>query len=155
MCDRNKVLEIVNQCGKDESKLLEILLEVQNASDLNYISKENAKLIAEALGIPLSRVYEVISFYSMLSLHPRGRYVIEVCNSSACHVKGGKKMLEMIEELLGVSAGEATEDKHFYIEEVSCFGACDVAPAIKIGPKVYGNLTREKLNEIINSYRRV
>ena len=155
MCDKKKVLEIIEKCGADESKLLEILLEVQNVSELNYISKDSAKLIADTLGIPLSRVYEVISFYSMLSLEPRARHIIEVCTSSACHVKGGEKVLEMVEDILGIKAGESTEDKSFYIEKVSCFGACDIAPAIKIGTKVYGNLTREKLVEIINSYRRV
>ncbi len=155
MCDQKKVLEIIENCGTCETKLLEILLEVQNASELNYISADNAETIAKALDIPLSKVYEVISFYSMLSMEPRGKHIIEVCKSSACHVKGSKEVLKMLEEILGVTAWQPTEDNNFFIEEVNCFGACDIAPAIKIGSKVYGNLNKEKLIQIINSYRGV
>jgi NADH:ubiquinone oxidoreductase subunit E len=155
MVDQDKILEIIEKTGTTEDKLLEILLEIQAASELNYISQDNAKFVAEQLGLPLSRVYEVISFYSMLSAEPRAKHIIEVCKSSACHVRKGKTLVHMLEEILGVKAGEATRDKNFYIEEVNCFGACDIAPAIKIGSQVYGDLDKEKLTEIINSYRRV
>ena len=154
MKNQPKIEKIIEECGTTEDKLLEILLKVQELSELKYISKDEATFIAEKLNIPLSRIYEVVSFYSRLSMEPRGKHIIEVCKSSACHVKGSHKVLEIIEEILGIKAGKATEDKRFFLEEVSCFGACDVAPAIKIGPEVYGNLDREKLAKIVNSYGR-
>ncbi|MBA1333943.1 MAG: hypothetical protein HPY66_0336 [Firmicutes bacterium] len=152
MVERYKLEEIVEINGTTEDKLLTTLLEVQSASELNYISQEDAEFIAEKFGIPLNRIYEVISFYSMLSMKPRGKHIIEVCKSSACHVRKGKNLLKMLEDILGIKAGEATSDNNFYIEEVNCFGACDKAPAIKIGNDIYGNLDRKKLTEIINRY---
>ncbi len=152
MVEREKLEEIFAANGTTEDKLLGVLLEIQAASGLNYVSQEDAEYTAEKFGMTLSRIYEVISFYSMLSMKQRAKYVIEVCKSSACHVRKRKNLLRMLRDILGIDAGEATEDKVFYIEEVNCFGACDMAPAIKIGNDIFGNLDRKSLTEIINRY---
>lgn len=146
----NKVLEKYRYAKEN---LIQIMLEVQELSGRNYLPKEWLDYVAKALEMPVSKVYGVVSFYAMFHLEPRGKNLIEVCKSGPCHVAGSKHIVQMLEEELGIKPGETTSDGLFSVELSSCFGACDVSPAIKIGEKVYGNLTQEVLKNIINSYR--
>ena len=138
--------------GKVEN-ILKILLTVQAESGANYVSEEAAAIVAEELGISKVKVYEVITFYSMLSAKPRGKYIIELCKSTPCHVNHAQEISKTFESLLGIKMGETTSDGLFTLEATSCFGACDVSPAAKIGEKVYGNLDTDKINDIICTYR--
>lgn len=148
--DLQKILE---KYDYSRQKLIFMLHEVQNSSGRNYISQEVAREIAKEMNIPLAEVYEVITFYSMFNETPRGKYVIEVCKSGPCFVRSSEKVVDYLEEILGIKPGEITSDEIFSVETVSCIGACDISPAIKIGEEVYGNLTKEKLSDIIASYR--
>lgn len=135
------------------SKLLEILLEVQRQEELHYISKENAYYIAEKIGMKASQIYDVISFFEALHEKPRAKYPIQVCESIVCKVNESDNLLANLKEILGVELNEATYDKNFIIEEVPCFGACDVAPAVRINDVVYGNLTsKEKVEELLHKF---
>jgi NADH:ubiquinone oxidoreductase subunit E len=89
----------------------------------------------------------------MFELEPRGKYIIEVCNSGPCYVRNYKEVASVLEEILGIKVGETTEDELFTLQYTSCIGACDIAPAMKIGEEVYGNLNREKIEKIIDQYR--
>ncbi|HHY27253.1 MAG TPA: NAD(P)H-dependent oxidoreductase subunit E [Desulfitobacterium dehalogenans] len=136
-----------------QENLIQIMLELQALSGKNYLPKEWVEYVADALELPLNKVFGVITFYAMFSTEPRGKYLIEVCKSGPCHVTGSETIEELLEEELGIKCSETTPDGLFTIEQASCFGACDISPAIKIGAKTYGNLTRDSLKEIIRSYR--
>lgn len=148
------IKEIVNNVGNTEDKLIEVLIKTQQISDNNYISEEALRIISKELNIPLSRVYGVATFYSMLSTKKRGKYVIQICNSAPCYINGGKNIVKTFENILGIKMGETTEDGLFSLEFTSCIGACDIAPAIKINDDLYGNLDYEKVVELINDIRK-
>lgn len=148
-----KVKEVLNRYGYSKDNLIQVMLELQNISGTNSLPHEWVAYVAEKLDMPVSKVYSVITFYAMFGTAPRGKYLVEVCKSGPCHVTGAKNVLKLLEEKLAVKPGETTKDGLFTLIQSSCFGACDIAPAIKIGEKVYGNLTSEKLTEIVDSYR--
>jgi NADH-quinone oxidoreductase subunit E len=150
---KEQVLEIIKSKGKAKEELLTILLAIQKASGWNYVDKAWAKLVAEELHIPLTKVYDVLTFYEMFSTKPRGKYVVEICKSAPCHVSNANSVVQMFTEELGIKMGETTLDNLFTLQYTSCVGACDLAPVAKIGEKVYGHLTREKVAQIIKSYR--
>ena len=148
-----KVREILNRYGNSKDNLIQVMLELQSISGTNSLPHEWVAFVAETLNMPISRVYSVITFYSMFGTTPRGKYLVEVCKSGPCHVTGAKNVLQLLEDKLQIKPGQTTEDGLFTLIQSSCFGACDIAPAIKIGEKVYGNLTSEMLSEIVESYK--
>lgn len=152
---KEQVLKIIKSKPKEMEQLLAILLEIQKASGRNYVDRKWAKLVAEELGLPLTKVFDVLTFYAMFSTEPRGKYVIEICKSAPCHVSNGAAVVQMFEQELGIKIGETTADQLFTLQYSACFGACDQAPAVKIGDQIYGKLTREKVAELIESYRGV
>lgn len=150
---KQDVQTIVERNGKKQESLIAILLEIQEASGKNYISKENADIVAKELDISISAVYDVLTFYAMFSTKPRGKYVIELCKSAACHVNDSKKAVKLFEEALKIKMGETTKDGMFTLQYTSCIGACNVSPSMKIGEKVYGNLDEHKIKDILDLYR--
>lgn len=151
--ERSQIIAIIEAHGKTKEGLLSILLEIQNSSGENYVHEQWAKLVAEQLGLPYSKVYDVLTFYAMFSTKPRGKYVIEVCKSTPCHVSKAYNIVKILENELGINIGNTTEDKLFTLQYTSCVGACDIGPIMKIGEDVYGNLTADKITELINTYR--
>jgi NADH-quinone oxidoreductase subunit E len=109
--------------------------------------------LAQELNLPKVEVYSVATFYSMFTFEEQGKFVIRVCVSLPCYLKGSRKILETIKKELNIEINQTTADKKFTIEPVSCLGLCDVAPAIMINKHVYGNLTPRKVREIIQEYR--
>lgn len=150
---KEQVLKIIKEKGATKENLLTILLTIQEASGRNYVHREWAKWVAEELGLPLSKVYDVLTFYAMFSTKPRGKYVLEICHSAPCHVAKSAAVVQMVTEELGIKMGETTADNLFTLQYTSCVGACDIGPVVKIGEKVYGNLTRDKVAQIIQTYR--
>lgn len=132
--------------------LIGILTDVQALSPEHYITKEQAEYISSKLNIFVSNVYDVITFYSALSDKPKGKYVIQICNSTCCKVTKYDKIKNAIEKELGIGIGEITPDGMFSLEYSSCFGACDISPAVRIGEKIYGNLDETKIIDIIKNY---
>lgn len=151
--NHEEIDKILEKHDMNKHNLVGILLDVQSMSSQHYITKEQAEYISEKLNIFVSNVYDVITFYSALSDKPKGKYVIQVCNSTCCKVTKYEKIKNAIEKELGISVGGITSDGIFSFEYSSCFGACDVSPAIRIGEKVYGNLDEAKVINIINNYR--
>ena len=129
---------------------------------LNMIKEEQAKNgsisegviadIAQTLQLPIGDVYGVTTFYSFLSTQPLGRHVIRICKSVPCFLQDGAMMAAAIEKELGISPGETTSDGRFSFELTNCIGACDQAPAMLIDDEVYGDLTPEKIGEILKSF---
>ncbi len=144
---------ILKNHDMSKHNLVGILLGVQSLSEEHYITKEQAEYISEKLNIFVSNVYDVITFYSALSNKPKGKYVIQVCNSTCCKVTKYENIKKAIEQEFGIGIGNITPDGMFSFEYSSCFGACDISPAIRIGEKVYGNLDESKVVNIIKNYR--
>lgn len=144
-----KVLEKYKSPGRDS--LIPILQDVQDEE--GYISKEAVKDIGAKLGLPASKVYGVATFYNQFRFKPLGRYHIQVCRGTACHVKGSAVVLDRIERELGIKAGDTTGDGMFSIEVVACIGACGLAPVISVAGNYHANLTEEDVPEILESYR--
>ena len=117
-----------------------------------YLPIEVQSKIADGLGVSLSEVFGVATFYSQFSLTPKGEHVCSVCLGTACYVKGSDKILEALEKKLGIKAGECTADGKFSIESCRCVGACGLAPVMTIGDEVYGKLTPDQVSGIIDSY---
>lgn len=149
-----QVKELIDKKEKTPDKLVGILLEYQQTKNRNYLTKEDLKAVAEEMGLPESRVYSVATFYSLLSTEPRGKHVIQICKDVPCYVSGAFNVRDELEKALKISMGETTKDGLFSLEYTSCLGYCDIAPVMRIDQKIYGNLTSEKLVEIIAGYRR-
>lgn len=113
-----------------------------------------ASVIAREMGIPQTDVYSFVTFYAMLSVKPRGKYIIRMCKSAPCHVKGAKEIVRALEDLLHIKMGETTEDNRFTLEYCPCLGICEVSPAIMINEKTYGNLTPDSVRSIVKMYIR-
>lgn len=148
-----QINDILEKYRYAQENLIQIMLEIQALSGKNYLPEEWVECAAQALNMPLNKVYGVITFYAMFSTKPRGKYLIEVCKSGPCHVCGCEAIEELIEKELEIKNCETTPDGLFTLVRSSCFGACDISPAIKIGERVYGNLTQESLQEVIKTYR--
>ncbi len=147
------VEEIVAAAGLGQPALLQVLLAVQDASPENYVSEEAVNDIAHCLGVSRSRVYSTASFYSVISLKPRGRHIVRVCINAPCENAGKQAVLAALEAELGVALGGTTADGRFTLEGVSCLGACYMSPAIKIDSELYGDLTADKVAAVIRRYR--
>lgn len=146
--------EIVRQKGKTPDKLLSVLLEYQKTKNRNFLTNADMQAIADEMGLPESRVYSVATFYSLLSMEPRGKHIIQICRDVPCYVSGSFNVLEELETALQISVGETTSDGLFSLEYTSCLGYCEMAPVIRIDQKIYGNLNRANLGDILAQYRR-
>lgn len=135
--------------GKDGS-LIQILHAAQKI--YGYLPPDLQQFIADKLGIPLSEVSGVVSFYSFFSTQPRGQHTIRVCMGTACYVRGGKKLVEHLLKTLNVDLGGTTADGKFTFEVARCIGACGLAPAIMIDDVVYKQMTPTKLNALLAKY---
>lgn len=143
-----KVCTILDQYGRDPAKLIPILQGVQ--AEYRYLPQEVMTYVATALGLPPARVYGVATFYSHFALEPRGKYVVRLCDGTACHVKGSEGLLEAVRKHLRLAEGKkTTPDMLFTVETVSCLGACGLAPVMVVNDDVHGQLTPEKAVEIV------
>lgn len=148
-----KVCAIIEKYGGEPSKLIPILQEVQE--EYRYLPEEVMTFVAMSLGLSPAKVYGVASFYAHFALQPKGKYVIRLCDGTACHVKGSNGLLEALYQKLGLSAGRpTTQDMLFTVETVSCLGACGLAPVVVINDKVYGQVTPEKAVALVDEIQR-
>lgn len=135
----------------DKGPLMPIM---QKAQELfGYLSLETQTVIAEGLGIPVSEVYGVATFYAQFSLEPKGQYVIGVCTGTACYVKGAAAVLEEVEKQLGVTKGRTSKDGVFTIQDTRCLGCCGLAPVMVINDDVYGRLVPADVPGILAKYK--
>ncbi|MDR1754247.1 MAG: NAD(P)H-dependent oxidoreductase subunit E [Eubacterium sp.] len=146
-----KLLEMINSLKRNDGALMRILQEAQEI--YGYLPIEVQTIIAGELGIPLEKVYGVVTFYSQFSLNPKGKYKVSVCMGTACYVKGAGEILEKVKEKLGIDVGGVTPDALFSLEDCRCVGACGLAPVMMINDDVYGRLTGSELDGIFDKYR--
>ncbi len=120
----------------------------------NYLPKDALATVNEEMEIPASRIYEVATFYNTFSLNPRGKYLIEVCAGTACHVQGAFNLMDRLKRDLAIECGETTKDNMFSLEEVRCLGCCSLAPVVRIGGDIHPYLTQDKIPKILGNYRK-
>ena len=137
----------------DESSLIYVLKEAQGI--FGYLPKEVQLHIADKLGVPYSKVYGVVSFYSYFSTNPVGEHKISVCLGTVCFVKGSDKIMAEFEKELNIKAGETTSDLKFTLDGLRCVGACGLAPVVVVDGKVYGWCTPDQVTNILDEYREV
>lgn len=133
--------------SKNRSNLIPILQDIQKV--LRYIPEDAVKAIAEHLHISENDVYGVATFYTQFRFSRPGEHIITVCQGTACHVRGGKRILEEVCRDLGIKEGETTSDYRFSIERIACFGSCALAPVVVIDEKVYGRMTPQKVRTLL------
>ena len=137
----------------DESSLIYVLKEAQGI--FGYLPREVQLHIADKLGVPYSKVYGVVSFYSYFSTNPVGEHKISVCLGTVCFVKGSDKIMAEFEKELNIKAGETTSDLKFTLDGLRCVGACGLAPVVVVDGKVYGLCTPDQVTNILDEYREV
>ncbi|MGD0915783.1 MAG: NADH-quinone oxidoreductase subunit NuoE [Thermodesulfobacteriota bacterium] len=142
---------IIKQYGGRESAILAILQDIQAKE--KYLPKEALEYVSQKMHIPLVHVFRIATFYNALSLKPRGRHKIDVCLGTACHVRGGDKILEKMERDLSISVGETTKDKRFTLESVHCVGCCSLGPVAVIDGNVFGRVSQEKVPALLKEFR--
>ncbi len=146
--DFEKVNVIVEKYGKNPSNLISILQEIQET--YRYLPKEILAYISSSMQVSPSVVYGVATFYENFSLEPKGKYVIRVCDGTACHVRGSNSLQETLKTLLNLKDGKmTTDDMLFTLETVSCLGACGLAPVMVINEKVHGKMTPDKTKALL------
>jgi NADH:ubiquinone oxidoreductase subunit E len=142
--------DIIEKYKDREGSLIQVLHAAQNI--FGYLPLELQKYIAQGMGKPLSEVSGVITFYSFFSTQPRGDHTIRVCLGTACYVRGGKKIIEKLQNLLDIAVGETTSDRKFTLEVARCIGACGLAPAMMIDDTVYKQVNPDKVSSILAKY---
>ncbi len=141
---------IISKYGSRPGSLIPVLEEIQE--EIGYLPKCVQRKVAEGLGLPLSEVYGVVTFYSFFTMVPRGRHTIRVCLGTACYVRGSKKIMDDLCSTLKIRSGQTTSDRRFSLETVRCLGACGLAPAMVVDDDTFGQVKPTNLNEILASY---
>ncbi len=149
--DFEPLKKIIDELGAQESSLISILHKTQDL--YGYIPREAQGFIAKQLGIPASKVYGVVSFYSYFVDKPKGKYQISVCLGTACYVKGAADVLKRIEDELGIKFGETTQDLQFSIAQTRCLGDCSNAPVIMINQELFGKVHPDEVPLLLERYR--
>jgi NADH-quinone oxidoreductase subunit E len=147
----SKIDGVIEQYGARESALLAILQDIQ--AEEKYLPKEALEHVSQKMNIPLVQVFRIATFYNALSLKPRGRHKIDVCLGTACHVRGGNKILEKMERDLGITVGETTKDKRFTLESVHCVGCCSLGPVAVVDGDVFGRLSQDKVPALLKEFK--
>lgn len=150
--DRQRIKEIIGKYDGDKSTAVAVLQDLQE--EYRYLPKEALAAVSEEMNVPLSRIYEIATFYNAFSLKPRGRFLVEVCAGTACHVQGGYNLMSRLERDLHVTCGQTTEDDIFTLEEVRCLGCCSLAPVVRIDGNVHPYLTQDEIPKILKNYRK-
>jgi NADH:ubiquinone oxidoreductase subunit E len=150
---REEVLEIIQKNKDRKGPLMTILQQVNSA--FNYLPENALRYISQELGYPLSHIYKIATFYSSLSIVPRGKHIINVCMGTACYVRGSGRLMERLSDLLNIKEKETTPDMLFTLQSVRCIGCCGLAPAVMSGDNVYGKLTPKDIPGIIEKYQTI
>ena len=145
-----KVRSVLNRHAFQKRALIPILQDIQ--SEYNYLPELALRIVARSLEVPLIDVISVATFYRAFSLKPRGKHVITVCLGTACHVRGGPKILAEFERRLDIKAGETTEDHRFTLESVNCLGACALGPIAVVDGNYFGQMKARTVDRLIKKF---
>ena len=148
--DTEKIEQIINNHHCDASALIQILLDIQN--ELHWLPTEALEMVSEKLQVPMSRIQHTATFYKAFSLVPKGRHEINVCMGTACHVRGAPRVLEVIENITGIQAGETDPDLKFSLDTVNCLGCCALGPVMEIDEQHLGKLAPAMAADLLKKY---
>ena len=146
-----KIEAICDRYAAEKTPLIMILSDVQK--EFGYVPLDVQEVISAKTGISVAEIYGVVTFYSLFSLEPKGKYVIGCCLGTACYVKGAQQVIDQFCEILGIQPGQTTEDGLFSIDALRCIGACAAAPAVSINGRVYARVKVDDVSQILASYR--
>jgi len=149
--DLKKITTLIGNNKNGRGTLVPLLQDIN--IEYGYLPENILKYVSSELDIPLSQIYNIVTFYKGFSLTPRGRYVISVCLGTACHVRGGRKIMDALERDLGIKAGQTTPDLNFTLEAVRCVGVCGLAPVVIVGEDFYGKMNQVKAQKTVGKYR--
>jgi NADH:ubiquinone oxidoreductase subunit E len=141
---------ILERFAGDKENLIMILQAINK--EYNHLPRPALNYVSTRLDVPLSQIYGIATFYSMFSLEPRGRNIVTICLGTACHVRGGERIKERLENNLGIAAGATTQDMRFTLETVRCIGCCSLGPVVTVNDKVYARTDSEKTVKILEEY---
>jgi len=147
---REQLLPILEPYRGHKEALIPVLQKVQG--EVGYLPEEAISEIAHFLGLSKSRIYGVASFYAQFRFERQGENKVKVCQGTACHVRGGRRILEAVIQQLGIQPGGTTEDYKFSLERVACFGSCALAPVMVMNKTVYGRMNTTKAREVLDQY---
>lgn len=145
-----KVQSHITKYNNEKKALISILQDIQE--EYNYLPQKALRIVSKALGIPLIDIFGVATFYRAFSLEPRGKHLITVCLGTACHVRGGPKILEEFERKLNIEAGETSKDGQFTLETVACLGCCAIGPVVVVDGDYYAQTTIRKVGPILKQH---
>jgi len=148
--DKDRIDSIVEKYQGEASSLIQVLLEIQ--SENHWLPREALEIVSERLGVSMSRIRHIATFYKAFSLVPRGRHEVHICMGTACHVRGATRVLEKVEDLTGIMPGETDLDLKFSLETVNCLGCCALGPVLEVDGKVHGKMTTAGTEDILKAY---
>ena len=151
--DLSDTRKIIKRYREKKGVLIPLLQDIQ--AIYGYVPQESIELIAGELSIYPVEIYGILTFYAQFYLTPRGRHTIRVCQGTACHVMGGKEILDYLSDKLGIGEGETTEDGMFSLERVACLGCCGMAPVVMIDSDFYGRCTVQEMDKLLDKYHSV
>jgi NADH-quinone oxidoreductase subunit E len=148
--DNDKTEQIINKHQGDAGSLIQVLLEIQ--SENRWLPKEALEKVSKKLKVPLNRIQHIVTFYKAFSLVPKGRHEVHVCTGTACHVRGAPRLLDSVQDLIGIKPGETDLDLKFSLETVNCLGCCALGPVIVIDGEYHGKMAPAKSEEVLKDY---
>jgi NADH-quinone oxidoreductase subunit E len=148
--DKNKIDEIIDRYHNDPSLLIQILLGIQREN--HWLSRETIERVGSKLDIPLSRIQHIVTFYKAFSLVPKGLHEVHVCTGTACHVRGAPRLLDAVQDLLGIKAGETDINLKFTLETVGCVGCCALGPVMVVDGEFHGKMAPAKSETLLKRY---
>ena len=148
--DNDRIDQIIDKHQGEASSLIQVLLEIQ--SENHWLPKEALERVSEKLQVPLTRIRHIATFYKAFSLVPKGRHEIHICMGTACHVRGATRVLDNVQDLLGIKPGETDLDLKFSLETVNCVGCCALGPVMEIGGKTHGKMAPAKTADVLKNY---
>jgi NADH-quinone oxidoreductase subunit E len=146
-----KVDSIIDSYADKKEQLISLLQDIQ--AEFNYLPQDVLVRVSQKLDIPVSQVFSVATFFRAFSLKPRGRHLVTVCLGTACHVRGGQRLVDKIERDYGIKPGETSEDARFTLETVNCLGCCALGPVVVVDGKYESRMNADKLDRVLRGYK--
>jgi NADH-quinone oxidoreductase subunit E len=148
--DNGKIDKIIEKYKGDPGSLIQALIEIQG--EIRWLPKEVLVKVSEKLNVPLNRIQHIVTFYKGFSLVPKGRHEVHVCTGTACHVRGAPRLLDSVQDLIGIKPGETDLDLKFSLETVSCVGCCALGPVMVVDGEFHGKMAPAKSEEVLKKY---
>ncbi len=148
--DDDRIDQIIEKYQGKARFVIQILMDIQHEN--HWLPKEVLEKVSQKLGVPLSEILHIVTFYKTFSLVPTGRHEIHVCTGSSCHVRGAQHILEKVQDLVGIKPGETSPDSKFSLQAGNCLGCCSLGPEMVVDGKHYSRITPDKVEDVLKDY---